>query len=258
MKQLISFTFLLVVHGTYAQTAGKYTIRFVEASDSVTPVVSIALEGFRDGARQYDWSTDAKGMVTIDPSEIDPAYAPTEYRTREDVWEKSVIFPAQLEKGKELIVYLEPAATRLMELGVQQSIGGVNKGKYVELEMTAQDMQRYRELLDGKMAIPEQTGKQVSLRDWQKAIVKELKYPKEIFFADVQGHLMLEFEMNEEGRVVFLKLKDPVHPALALEAVRVLTSAPPVNFVAGEGVDYPLKPGKRYLLPFRYVIVEAE
>jgi hypothetical protein len=31
----------------------------------------------------------------------------------------------------------------------------------------------------------------------------------------------------------------------------------PVSF-AGDKGDYPLEPGKRYLLPFRYAIVEAE
>lgn len=258
MKQLIAFTLLLTASGAFAQTDGKYFIRFVDASDSLTPAAQVTLEGFRDGTRQYDWNAGADGIVAVDPAEIDPAYAPTEFRTRGDVWEKAVILPAQLEKGKELIVYLHPAPTGLMEIGVQQSIGGVFKGKYVELEIAAEDLQRYRDLLEGKMAIPEQTGKQVSLRDWQQKIGKELKYPKEIFFADIQGYLALEFEMNTEGKIVFLKLKAPAHPALALEAVRVLTSLPPVNFVTGEGVDYPLQPGKRYLLPFRYTILQPE
>ena len=68
---------------------------------------------------------------------------------------------------------------------------------------------------------------------------KNLKYPEEAKQLGVEGRVVLKFRINTKGRIDSISVKEPVHPSLDSEAVRVVKLMPrwqPARRVDADGI----------------------
>ena len=75
--------------------------------------------------------------------------------------------------------------------------------------------------------------------EFAKWVAQNLKYPEEAKTADIQGRVMVQFTVCEDGAVRDVKVLRGVHPLLDAEAVRVLSASP--KWEPGEQGGKPVK-----------------
>ena len=75
--------------------------------------------------------------------------------------------------------------------------------------------------------------------EFAKWVAENLKYPEEAKAAEIQGRVMVQFAVCEDGVVRDVKVLRGIHPALDAEAVRVLSTSP--NWTPGEQGGKPVK-----------------
>lgn len=61
---------------------------------------------------------------------------------------------------------------------------------------------------------------------FSKWIMDNVKYPEKVKAAGIHGRVIVQFTINESGKVTDTKILKGVHPALDAEAKRVVSSSP--------------------------------
>lgn len=83
-----------------------------------------------------------------------------------------------------------------------------------------------------------------------KYIASNLKYPKDAAEKNIQGKVILEFVIGEDGTITNIEILKSAHPSLDAEAIRVISSMPKWIPAKREGYEI----AEKYCLPVTFVI----
>ena len=95
--------------------------------------------------------------------------------------------------------------------------------------------------------VPKFNGDSTGVEFWQY-VATQLRYPVEAHINKIQGRVIVEFVIDENGFVIYPVVLRGVHKSLDAEAIRVVASSP--QWTPGYVNDKPVKTRHTFLISF--------
>lgn len=289
--KLLIVSFLCLV-SAYAQASAKDTfhiLRVISAGDG-SPLDQVHVEAMVAGIRIASWQTDADGYITIRKTETGNLPSAI-LRLNYPGFEKITLSPEQLPLNDTLVLLVQPKPVQLEEISITAYILPVlekpqkfrikcrasrspqkspvySPSQCIAYEALQQGLWLQKDTLARNCLLALDTvNKDIRKGSYgnglagaiQRYFITNLSYPDQARDFAMEERICLGFELDEKGRVNYIKVMKGDHIDLVLEAANALARMPRLNlrdFVLEYQNEYPPRIPKqvRFILPVKFIL----